>query len=157
MKSLPCVNTIELNRYLKGQEDAEARDEYIADKAYDIQQEILSDEDGRDLVAELMIESDELDDVKLIIEIIKQDLSDSEFKKSDIFPDDDIETIISEGTENSYEEFSIILSRMDKLPIECQCIVEPYEESAAMIIAKKAVEKEEENGPDYDGPDFDEM
>lgn len=151
-----CANTYYLNKHLAEQEDQEARGEYVAEIAQGLEANILMEEKSRDLVAEAMIESEEHDDIKLIMQLIIEDASDSDFKMDDVFTDHSVRNIISEGVQNSYSEFSYILQRESFMPLSCQIFIVDYIEKVAGDLAEEKVAKMEADGPDYDGPDSDE-
>lgn len=151
-----CANTYYLNKHLAEQDDLESRAEYVAEIAEGLEANILMEAKSRDLVAEAMIESDEHDDIKLIMQIIIEDASDSDFKMDDIFTDYKVRDIISEGVENCYIEFSYILQRESFMPLSCQIFIVDYVGKVAGDLAEEQVAKMEADGPDDDGLDSDE-
>ena len=67
MSKVPCVNTIELNRYLDGLDAAEARDEEITRIAVEeIEPEIYESKENCESIAELLQDADNNDDVLFV-------------------------------------------------------------------------------------------
>jgi len=136
----PCVNTIELNRYLDDCDAAESRDEYISKIADDLLEDLYSDKEGIELVAEALMDSDDKLDIKLVIDCVKNGIVNSS-----------IETIIESGVENCPECIEEIVAKYDKLHESAQAIIDTVSEEVTLKLAEKQVEAEELAGPDYDG------
>ena len=136
----PCVNTIELNRYLDECDAAESRHEYICKVADELLEDLYSDSESIELVAEALMDSDDELDIKLVIDCIKNG-----------YVNKSIETIIQSGTENCYECLEEIIAEYEKLPESSREIIDTVSEEVTMKLAEKQVEAEELAGPDYDG------
>jgi len=136
----PCVNTIELNRYLDDCDRAESRHEYICEVADGLLEDLYNDMESIELVAEALMDTDDELDIKLVIECIKTGY----INKS-------VETIIQSGTESCYECLEEIIADYEKLNESVKSIIDTVSEEVTMKLAEKQVEKEEAAGPDYDG------
>ena len=139
MSKFPCVNTIELNRYLDGLDAAEARDEEIARIAEeDIEPEIYESEENCEAIAELLQDADNNDDVLFVKACIIGGYSSQSL--------DDLLTI---GVECSHCHIAEILHEHENLPEHAQAIAEEYAQAEALKQAEKKLEEIERNGPDY--------
>jgi len=137
---IPCVNTIELNRYLDECDQAEARGEYICKIADDLLEDLYSDQEDIELVAEALMDSDDELDIKLVIDCIKNG-----------YINRSIEIVVQSGTENCPECIEEIIAEYDKLHESAKAIIDTVSEEVTLKLAEKQVEAEELAGPDYDG------
>ena len=139
MNKVPCVNTIELNKYLDGLDAAEARDEEIQRIAEeDIEPEIYESKENCESIAELLQDADNNDDVLFVKACIIGGYSSP--------PLDDLLTI---GVECSHCHIAEILHDHENLPEHAQAIAEEYMRAEALRLAEKELERIERNGPDY--------
>ena len=139
MPKVPCVNTIETNRYLDGLDAAEARAEEIQRIAEeDIEPEIFEDEENCEGIAELLQDADNNDDILFVKACIvggynSQSLTD----------------LLVTGIEDGHCYIAEMLHDHDNLPEHAQAIVEEYAQAEALRQAEKKIEEIERNGPDY--------
>ena len=139
MSRVPCVNTIETNRYLDGLVAAEARDEEIASIASeDIEPEIFEDEESWSGLAELLMDADNNDDILFV-------------KACCVFGynSQSLDDLLTAGIEDGHCYIAEILHDHDNLPEAAQAIVEEYMRAEALRQAEKKLEEIERNGPDY--------
>ncbi len=138
MPKVPCVNTIELNKYLDGLDAADARDDEIMRIASEeVEPEIFEDEINCEAIAERLQHADNNDDVLFVKACIIGGYSSQ--------PLDDLLTI---GVECSHCHIAEILQDHDKLPEHAQAIVEEYVQAEALRLAEVELERIERNGPD---------
>ena len=138
MSKVPCVNTIETNRYLHGLDAAEARDEEIARIASEeIEPEIFEDEENCEAIAELLQDADNNDDVLFV-------------KACCIFGynSQSLDDLLTTGIEDGHCYIAELLHDHDNLPEAAQAIVEEYVQAEALRLAEKELERIERNGPD---------
>ena len=138
MNKVPCVNTIELNKYLDGLDAADWRDEEIARIAVEeIEPEIFDDELNCEAIAERLQDADNKDDILFLKACIIGGYNSKSL--------DDLLTI---GVECSHCHIAEILQDHDNLPEAAQAIVEEYAQDEALKQAEKELEEIERNGPD---------
>ncbi len=139
MTKVPCVNTIETNRYLDGLDAADARDDEIMRIASeDIEPEIFEDEENCEAIAERLQDADNNDDVLFVKACIiggynSQSLTD----------------LLVTGIEDGHCYIAELLHDHDNLPEAAQAIVEEYVQAEALRLAEVKIEEIERNGPDY--------
>ncbi len=138
MQKVPCVYTIELNKYLDDLDAADARDDEIMRIAEEeIEPEIYESEENCESIAELLQDADNNDDVLFVKACIVGGYSSQSL--------DDLLTI---GVECSHCHISEMLHDHDNLPEHAQAIAEEYMRAEALRLAEVELERIERNGPD---------
>ncbi len=139
MPKVPCVNTIELNKYLDGLDAADARDDEIMRIASEeVEPEIFDDAANCEEITEAFLNADNDDDIQFLKACILGGY------KSQALDD-----LITVGLESGYEYLAKVLSDHESLPEHAQAIVEEYAQAEALRLAEKELERIERNGPDY--------
>ncbi len=139
MPKVPCVNTIETNRYLDGLDAADARDDEIMRIAEeDIEPEIFEDEINCEAIAERLQDANNTDDLLFVKACIIQGYN----SKS-------LDELIVAGVEDGHCNIAEMIHDHDNLPEAAQAIVEEYVQAEALRLAEIELEEIERNGPDY--------
>ncbi len=139
MTKVPCVNTIELNKYLDGLDAADARDDEIMRiAAEEVEPEIFEDEINCEAIAERLQDANNTDDILFVKACIIQGYN----SKS-------LDELIVAGVEDGHCNIAEMIHDHDNLPEHAQAIVEEYVQAEALRLAEVKLEEIELSGPDY--------
>ena len=139
MNKVPCVNTIELNKYLDDLDAADARyDEIMRIAQEEIDPVIFfQDESICEAIAERLQDADNKDDILFVKACIVYG-----------YNSDSLDELIVAGVEDGHCNIAEMLHDHENLPEAAQAIVEEYVQAEALRLAEVELERIERNGPD---------